>query len=118
MRSMVFVCLLMVGCAPVPSATRYSPERNPDLYPAAYAPGTEAALDPGFSDRGGPATPLPREVIARDNQARAICQARGQLREQAQPYRGILNLENIVAGGEAMRICMDTYRATGIMPSY
>lgn len=94
MRAIVLACLL-AGCA--------ARVDQPAYWPAPVPPAPEAPS---------------AEQIARDNQARAICQARGQLRERAQPYRGVLNLKNIVAGGEAMQICLDTYRATGIMPSY
>lgn len=94
MRAIVFACLI-AGCT--------APVSQPAYWPA-----------PVTAD---PAAPPP-EQVARDNQARTICQARGQLRERALPYRSILNLENIVAGGEAMRICLDTYRATGIMPAF
>lgn len=57
------------------------------------------------------------DASERNQQARAICAARGQLREQAQPYRGVLNLDNVIAGSHAARVCWETYVATGIMPT-
>ncbi|MFC0410965.1 hypothetical protein [Roseomonas elaeocarpi] len=57
-------------------------------------------------------------AVARDQQARQICQYRGTAVTASRPYQGILNLDANVAGLNITQQCWNTYLQTGVMPTF
>lgn len=114
------MAVALAGCAS---------ETPPPLTGAARA----AALDPGFSDRGGSVRPngapaaIPAHAVQaeRDAQAAAICAARAEMAGATYSGRGFGMAGAIGAGMEAgiaaervRAVCLDAYRRTGILPSF
>jgi len=114
------VALTLAGCA------------QPPPLPPMSAAATAAALDPGFSDRGGSAwrggaspAAAPQSHAERDAQAAAICAARAEMAGATYSGRGFGLAGAIGAGMEAgiaaervRAVCLDAYRRTGVLPSF
>lgn len=111
MRRALLLLALMTGCAQPDSA-----HQNGQAAIAAVAQWRAA---------GEPPPNVMNQMADQAQRAAIICRARGNL-AATQPAYGGPGLSGAIAGGmqqgwaaaNAEAICLDTYRATGIMPSY
>jgi hypothetical protein len=55
---------------------------------------------------------------ARNQQAVAICNARGDMARATYPDRSLLGLDAIFAGNQARAICWNLYQQTGVTPNF